>query len=113
MKITALRGATKPKLIILALVFALAVAANASDDKAKQQKQIQAATQDTLKRLYNAEPKTRAAISHAYGYAVFSDLGVKILFGGTGRGKGVAVNNRTKQQTYMKMIELQDRKSVV
>ena len=99
--------AAKPKLVILALVCALASAANASDDKAKQQKQIQTTTQDTLQRLYKAEPRTKAAVKHAYGYAVFSDLGVKILFGGTGNGKGVAVNNKTKHETYMKMIELQ------
>jgi lipid-binding SYLF domain-containing protein len=97
----------KPKLVILALVCALASAVSASDDKAKQQKQIQTTTQDTLQRLYKAEPRTKAAVKHAYGYAVFSDLGVKILFGGTGNGKGVAVNNRTKHETYMKMIELQ------
>ena len=56
---------------------------------------------------YKAEPKTRAVINNAYGYAVFSDLGVKILFGGTGNGRGIAVNNRTKHETFMKMIELQ------
>ena len=97
----------KAKLIVLVMACALAVAANASEDKIKQQKQIQSATQDTLQRLYKAEPRTKTIIRHAYGYAVFSDLGVKILFGGTGNGKGVAVNNHTKQQTYMKMIELQ------
>ena len=107
MKRTDILSPVKPKLIGLALACALAVATNASEDKAKQQKQIQTATQDTLQRLYKAEPKTKAVIKHAYGYAVFSDLGVKILFGGTGNGKGVAVNNHTKQQTYMKMIELQ------
>ena len=106
MRINTLKAA-KPKLVILALVCALALAANASDDKAKQQKQIQTTTQDTLQRLYKAEPRTKAAVKHAYGYAVFSDLGVKILFGGTGNGKGVAVNNKTKHETYMKMIELQ------
>lgn len=106
MRINSLKAA-KPKLVILALVCALASPANASDDKAKQQKQIQTTTQDTLQRLYKAEPRTKAAVKHAYGYAVFSDLGVKILFGGTGNGKGVAVNNKTKQETYMKMIELQ------
>ena len=107
MKRTNILSPVKLKLIGLALACALAVATNASEDKAKQQKQIQAATQDTLQRLYKAEPSTKAVIKHAYGYAVFSDLGVKILFGGTGNGKGVAVNNHTKQQTYMKMIELQ------
>jgi lipid-binding SYLF domain-containing protein len=98
---------TSNSILILMTLFLLAMAAHASDDKAKQQKQIQSNTQDTLQRLYKAEPKTKAAIKHAYGYAVFSDLGVKILFGGTGNGKGVAVNNRTKHETYMKMLEVQ------
>jgi lipid-binding SYLF domain-containing protein len=66
-----------------------------------------AATQDTLQRLYKAQPKTKAVLKRAYGYAVFSDLGVQILLGGTGNGKGIVVNNKTKHQTYMKMIELQ------
>jgi lipid-binding SYLF domain-containing protein len=106
--ITSSKAATKLRLIALASVLALGGATIAfAEDKAEQQKKIQAATQDTLQQLYKAEPRTKAAIKHAYGYAVFSDLGVKILFGGTGNGKGVAVNNKTKHQTYMKMIELQ------
>jgi lipid-binding SYLF domain-containing protein len=107
LKNTVLWAAAIPSFTTVALLFALAVPANASEDKAKQQQQIQTATQDTLQRLYKAEPKTKVAIKRAYGYAVFSDLGVKILFGGTGNGKGVAINNRTKHETYMKMVELQ------
>jgi lipid-binding SYLF domain-containing protein len=34
-------------------------------------------------------------------------MGVKILFAGSGTGKGIAVNNKTKKDTFMKMIELQ------
>jgi lipid-binding SYLF domain-containing protein len=107
MKNANLADAAVAILTAVALLCALAVPANASDDRAKQQQQIQTATQDTLQRLYRAEPKTKLAIKRAYGYAVFSDLGVKILFGGTGNGKGVAINNRTKHDTYMKMVELQ------
>jgi lipid-binding SYLF domain-containing protein len=108
MKITPASGIKKPMLILFALVFGLALATYASEnDKVKQQKQIRSTAQDTLQRLYKAEPKTKAAIKRAYGYAVFSDLGVKILFGGTGNGKGIAVNNRTKLETFMKMIEVQ------
>jgi lipid-binding SYLF domain-containing protein len=32
---------------------------------------------------------------------------VKILVAGSGTGKGIAVNNKTKKETFMKMIELQ------
>jgi len=93
--------------LFVALAYTLALVTFAADDVAKQQKQIRSMVQETLQRLYKAEPKTRAAIKHAYGYAVFSDLGVKILFGGTGNGKGIAVNNRTKHEVFMKMIEIQ------
>lgn len=108
MKIASLKRGRKAKFLLLALACGAALAAYAADnDVAKQQKQIRSMAQDTLQRLYKAEPKTQSAIKRAYGYAVFSDLGVKILFGGTGNGKGIAVNNRSKHETFMKMIEVQ------
>ncbi len=103
---TRIRGA-KPKIILLALVCALAFSAHAKSDKEKQQEQVRTMAQDTLQRLYKAEPKSKEAVRHATGYAVFSDVGVKILFAGSGNGKGIAVNNRNKRETFMKMLELQ------
>jgi lipid-binding SYLF domain-containing protein len=46
-------------------------------------------------------------VEHAAGYAVFSSLGVKILVADSGNGKGMAVDNKSKRETFMKMIELQ------
>ena len=43
----------------------------------------------------------------AVGYAVFSDVGMKMFYGGAAHGGGLAVNNATKQSTFMKMFELQ------
>jgi lipid-binding SYLF domain-containing protein len=106
-KIPILRRFPKAKLLFLALACTVATLANASTDVEKQQKQIRSMTQDTLQQLYKADPRTKAAVKNAYGYAVFSDLGVKILFAGSGNGKGLAVNNKTKHETFMKMIELQ------
>ena len=97
----------KPKLILLVLVCAVALSAHADTDKEKKQKQVRNMAQDTLQRLYKAEPKAKVSVKHASGYAVFSDVGVKILFAGSGDGKGIAVNNRSKQETFMKMLELQ------
>jgi lipid-binding SYLF domain-containing protein len=86
----------------------LALAAQAGDsDKEKQQKQIREMAQDTLQRLYKADPEAKGVMRRAAGYAVFSDLGVKILFAGSGNGKGIAVNNHTKHETFMKMLEVQ------
>jgi lipid-binding SYLF domain-containing protein len=108
-KTSIVRGAPKARVICLMLLAcAVALATPAAEtDKEKQQKQIRNMAQETLERLYKAEPKTEAAVKHAFGYAVFSDLGVKILFAGTGSGKGIAVNNRNKHEIFMKMLEAQ------
>jgi len=93
-------------LVMLALVAMCALDASA---KTKQEKQAEARKKAdaTLARLYKAKPSAQAAIRNAAGYAVFNSAGVKILVAGGGRGSGVAVNNGTKQVTYMKMREVQ------
>ena len=94
---------------LIALVCLIGVAAFADDeqDKEKERKEIRQMTQETLARLYKAEPSAKAAVGKAYGYAVFSNTGIKILFGGSGNGEGVAVNNQDKTETFMKMFEVQ------
>jgi len=106
MKIT-LATLAESKVILVGLVCALALTAQASDDKAKQQKQVREIANKTLQQLYKAQPAARSAVEHAAGYAVFNDMGIKILFAGSGKGKGIAVNNKTKKEVFMKMIELQ------
>lgn len=95
-------------LIAAALVCALAVPAHAAEDKkVKEQNEVRKMAHDTLQRLYKADPKAKAAVAGAAGYAVFSNLGVKILVAGSGKGQGIAVNNKSKNETFMKMLELQ------
>jgi lipid-binding SYLF domain-containing protein len=95
-------------LICSALVCALTLTAHAADAKTeKKQADIRNMAQDTLQRLYKADPKAKAAVERAAGYAVFSNLGVKILVAGSGNGQGIAVNNKSKNATFMKMLELQ------
>ena len=38
---------------------------------------------------------------------MFSNFGMKIFLAGGGSGKGMAVNNKTKAETFMKMVEVQ------
>ena len=94
---------------LIALVCLIGVAAFADDeqDKAKERAEIRQMCQETLARLYKAQPSAKAAVEKAFGYAAFSNTGVKILFGGSGKGKGVAINNRTRTETFMKMFEIQ------
>ncbi len=78
-----------------------------ADDVAKERKEIREKTSETLKRLYKLQPEAKKAINNSYGYAVFSNFGMKILVAGGGRGKGEAINNKTGKETFMKMLELQ------
>jgi len=95
-------------LLAAALVCVLAVTAYAADPKIeKKQQDIRNMAHDTLQRLYKAQPSARSAVKGAAGYAVFSNLGVKILVAGSGNGKGIAINNKTKKETFMKMLEVQ------
>jgi hypothetical protein len=95
MKTTRIRN-----LIAVVLISALAVTARGADNKKeKEQKEIRTMAQDTLQRLYKADPKAKAAVEGAAGYGVFSNMGVKILVAGSGKGKGIAVNNKSKHET--------------
>ena len=97
------------RFVVASLFCLLAVGSSADDekDKEKERTEVRQMAQQTLARLYKAQPSAQAAVQKGYGYAVFSNTGIKILFGGSGHGEGVAVNNKTKAETFMKMFEIQ------
>ena len=110
MKITRLAGFRTARFTAAALICAFALSAHAGDDqadKAKEQEEVRKVVQQTLQRLYKAQPAAQSAVEHGAGYAVFSNTGVKILFAGSGKGKGIAVDNQTKKEVFMKMVEVQ------
>lgn len=80
----------------------------ASNDTIEEQRaDIRKSVNETLARLYKTQPSAQPAINKAAGYAVFSNFGMKILFAGGGTGKGIAVNNKSNRETFMKMVEVQ------
>jgi lipid-binding SYLF domain-containing protein len=79
----------------------------ADGSKASEQAKIRKSAEGTLNKLYGLNPKARTAIQKSAGYAVFSNFGMKILLAGGGTGKGVAVNSKTRNETFMKMAEIQ------
>jgi len=93
-------------LVALTLLTACALSVAASS---KEEKQAEARKKpnETLERLYKAQPSARAAVKSAAGYAVFTSKSMKILLGGGGRGEGIAVDNANYKVTYMKMSEFQ------
>jgi len=89
-------------LLAITLVTAnLASAADTPDEKRDKSRKMAA---QTLKDLYKLQPTSKAAIQKSAGYAVFNNMGAHLLLLSTARGAGIAVNSKTKNETFMKMI---------
>ncbi len=94
--------------VVSVVLFSSAVGAELTDkEKQERRGEIDVQTEKILSELYEVSPAARSHIKSAAGYAVFSNFGMKILFAGGGSGKGLALNNRTGERTYMKMLEVQ------
>jgi lipid-binding SYLF domain-containing protein len=61
---------------------------------------------EALADLYKRDADLRGKVQSAAGYAVFSNIAGGILFVSTGQGYGIAHDNRSGRDTYMKMGEL-------
>jgi lipid-binding SYLF domain-containing protein len=94
--------------LLTAAAIALSIAAGpafAQSEKAKKQAEVRKVAQSSLERFYKAEPKLKAEVAKAPGYAVFTSYGFTFLLGGSG-GKGLAHNAKTKHDTYMDMAQV-------
>lgn len=78
--------------------------ASAGDTPEQQRQKIKKMAGETLEQLYKLQPASREAIAKSAGYAVFDNMGTNVLVLSTARGGGVAVNSKTKQDTFMKMV---------
>jgi lipid-binding SYLF domain-containing protein len=95
-------------LCFLLIASSAVMAASSSKDKDKARAEIRKASSQTLTSLYKAQPSAKKAVEAAAGYATFSNFGMKILFAGSGSGKGLAVKKGSpNKETFMKMIEVQ------
>jgi len=98
----------KRRMMILALACAIAAPGlSFAADKDKSRAEVKKTAEQVLAAVYKVQPSARKAVESAAGYAAFSNFGMKILVAGGGSGKGIAVNNKTKAVTYMKMAEVQ------
>ena len=76
----------------------------AKDSPDQQREKIRKMASATMTDLYKLQPSSQAAVRKSAGYAVFNNMGTNLLLLSTARGAGVAVNSKTKQDTFMKMI---------
>ncbi len=97
------------KLILFAifLVFAFALQAGAATKKEKAREEVRKTVEKVLAHLYKLQPGAKDVIEKAAGYAVFSNFGMKIFLLGGGKGRGLAHNNRTGEEVFMRMVEIQ------
>jgi len=78
------------------------LAAAASPEE--QRKEIRKMRSETLAKLYKVHPLAKGDIRKAAGYAVFSNIGINLIFLSAAGGSGVAHDNRTGKDIYMKMV---------
>lgn len=88
--------------IAVLMIFCLPIAAQAKS-KDKKRAEIQTMAQKTLTQLYKEAPKAKSEVAKAKGYAVFSNVGINVIFLSGGGGKGMVHDNATGKNTYMKM----------
>jgi lipid-binding SYLF domain-containing protein len=90
--------------VFLSLTMVTAGLVNAKDSPDQQRDKIRKMASTTLTDLYKLQPSAQAAVQKSAGYAVFNNMGTNLLLLSTARGAGIAVNSKTKQDTFMKMI---------
>jgi len=96
------------RFLALPLMLSLALTAGAADDSVAQQRaKIRQGAANTLKTLYSIQPSAKGAVENAYGHAVFSTFGMKIMFAGGGSGRGLAASREPKREIFMKMAQVQ------
>ena len=89
----------------ISLGIGCAVPRGSSGDE--QRASVQKMREDTLERFYAAQPSLRERIANSVGYAVFSNVAVQVFALGAGHGYGIAHDNRTGQDTYMRMGQVE------
>jgi len=77
---------------------------SAKETPDEQRGKIRKMAAATLTDLYKLQPAAQAAVQKSAGYAVFNNMGTNVLLLSTARGGGIAINSKTKQETFMKMI---------
>ena len=73
------------------------------DTPAQKRAEARKMRSETLAKLYAVEPGAGDQIAKAKGYAVFSNVGVNVIFFSAGGGWGIVRDNASGRDTYMKM----------
>jgi lipid-binding SYLF domain-containing protein len=93
------------KLLITGVAFVSMLGAGAyAQDKTAKQAEVKAKAMQALEDFYKADPKLKAEVDSAPGFAVFTTYGLSFGVGGAG-GKGIAHNSKAKSDVYMSIAQ--------
>jgi lipid-binding SYLF domain-containing protein len=98
-----------PRLNLVAALAALTLfigysGASLAASAEEQRGEIRKMRQQTLAHLYKVHPAAKAHIQKAAGYAVFSNVGINLIFLSAAGGSGVVHDNKTGRDVFMKMV---------
>jgi lipid-binding SYLF domain-containing protein len=96
-----MKSRTIARLVVISLLATGLANADSANEKREKSRKMAA---QTLQELYKLQPTSQAAVQQSAGYAVFNNMGTNLLLLSTARGAGIAVNSKTSQETFMKMI---------
>lgn len=98
------QSAMRLTIVGLFALFLTACMSPQGDNVAAKRQDAQKMRSETLAKLYQVSPQARAQIAKAEGYAVFSNVGVNVIFLSAGNGWGITRDNRSGKDVYMKMV---------
>ena len=75
-----------------------------AESPAAKRSEIRKMRSETLAKLYRIHPAARADVNSSVGYAVFSNIGINLILLSAAGGSGVAHDNRSGRDIYMKMV---------
>jgi lipid-binding SYLF domain-containing protein len=99
-----LRILSRFALLTLALA-TFGVSARAQSDADAERAKVRKMRDSVLAELYQLHPDAKDRLKHAVGYAVFSNVGVNLVFASFAGGHGIVVRNGlfSNSETFMKM----------
>jgi len=75
-------------------------------DVEEKKASVRKESEDLLKAMIAKKPELKQKIAKAVGYATFSSVNVNLLLLATSNGYGLAVDNKTKKETFMRVASI-------
>ena len=97
------------RLILLTLICMLAAMTTtfaANKTLEEQREEVRQMSEATLDKLYQKYPSAINVIDTCYGYATLSNANTNLILVSSSHGRGVAYNNDTGEEVFMRMKEI-------